>query len=100
MLQTWDDFEAATSASYRRQLEQYRREAERVAEKGHGLVRTRVKRKGVHYFWLARYLLIGQSASEIACFGVDAPSAEAVRKAIKRLARNLGLTLPKRAVQP
>lgn len=99
-LQTWNDFKADAWAAYRKYLAEYRQEAERAVAEDRGSTRTKSKRKPVHYFWLVRYLLLGQSASEIANFDVGAPSAGAVLKAINRLARDIGLSLPKRPAKP
>ena len=89
---TWKDFEAAALASYEKYLDEYRREAELGAATHLGLVRTKTKRQPDHFLWLARHVLRRETPSEIARFSADA-SADSVRKAIGRLARDIDLTL-------
>ncbi len=93
VLQTWNDFEATAQASYEKYLDEYRSEVELRAVTRLGLVRTKTKRRPDHFYWLARHVLRRERPSEIARFSVDA-SAGSVGKAIRRLARDIGLTLP------
>jgi len=92
VLQTWNDFEASARASFEKCLTEYRKEAELAATLG-GLVRTKTKRRTEHFLWLARRVLKQQRPSEMARFSANV-TADSVRKATTRLAKEIGLTLP------
>jgi len=92
--QTREDFEANARAGFDLVLKNYCETIESQAA-GTGLKRTPKKRSREHFYWLARFQVRGDKPAQIWRFHPvqHRGSQRAVEKAIKELAKFIGLTL-------
>jgi hypothetical protein len=94
-------FEDRILAQVKQKLSEYRINAENEAA-AHGLPKTTEKRERVHYRWLARYQVKGESATDIwgsLQNGEKRATPRAIQKAIHDTAESIGLTLRQTRVQ-
>lgn len=92
--QTRKEFEAECENLLRQELRRFCDQIEQQALAA-GMERTREKREFDHFYWLARRVVHGESASHMKRFtlGLENVSIRAINKAINALARDLELTL-------
>jgi hypothetical protein len=101
---TWKDYEEATVALFRNQLNKIHTRLEEEA-RDRNLVPTPVKRQSDHFLWLAGFQSLGWSINSLALAsslnhvdsGAQQKARSTVGEAIAELAEAMGLTLRNRA---